>query len=88
MVWYVGGRSTWSRQPDLLPVNDALYQFVWYKRLQNDLNPDVAGVGESIDALIAGNAGQRPIYFAEELPIVPTVMLEETPPLWRYLPGD
>jgi hypothetical protein len=89
-LWY----GTWAdgtleqAAPNLLPVNDALYQFVWYKRLQNDLNPDVAGVGESIDALIAGNAGQRPIYFAEELPIVPAVMLEETPPLWRYLPGD
>ena len=85
-LWY----GTWAdgslqaAAPNVLPVNDALYQFAWYRRLQFDLNPDVAGVGESAPALIEANAGERPIYFAEELSIVPADALEPAPPLWRY----
>ena len=48
-----------------------------------DLHPHIAGIGESIDALIAANRGVRPIYFAQ-LP-APVAETEITPvgPLWR-----
>jgi hypothetical protein len=85
-LWYGawGDKSLAQSAPDLLPLNDALYQFAWYRRLQGDLNPDVTGVDESIGALLADNAGKRPVFFAERLPLVPSEHLEPAPPLWRY----
>ncbi len=89
-LWYGawGDGSLEAAAPHLLPLNDALYQFEWYRRLQGDLNPDVAGVADSIDALLAANAGVRPIYFAEKLGIVPADTLEPAPPLWRYVVAE
>lgn len=89
-LWY----GTWAdgslsaAAPGLLPVNDALYQFEWYKRLQRDLNPGVPGVGIAAPALIEANGAERPIYLAEALPIVSAEALEPAPPLWRYVPGE
>jgi hypothetical protein len=84
-LWY----GVWSRPGSadnlagVVPVNDSLYQFDWYRRLQGDLHPDIAGIGESVNALIAANRGSRPIYFAQ-LP-APVAETELTPagPLWR-----
>ncbi len=64
-LWY----GTWADKslsdaaPGLLPVNDALYQFDWYKRLQHDLNPNVAGVGMSVQALIDANAASARFFW-------------------------
>lgn len=85
-LWY----GTWGSgeiersAPGVIPVNDWLYQFDWYGRLQTDLYPGVEGAGESAQRLVEGNAGLRPIYFAEELPIVRRDTLVAAPPLWRY----
>lgn len=62
-LWY----GTWAsgeiarRAPGVVVVNEALYQFDWYRRLQATLHPDVEGAGESVEALIEANLGRRPI---------------------------
>jgi hypothetical protein len=84
-LWY----GTWASgdlaevAPGLIPVNDSLYQFEWYGRLQSDLYPALEGAGQSADALIAANAGSRPIYFAEEVLIPDGSTVERIGPLWR-----
>lgn len=84
-VWYGvwGSRELAEQIPDLVPVNNSLYQFDWYRRLQGELHPQIAGIDESVDALIAANRGVRPIYFAQ-LPLE-FAESELTPvgPLWR-----
>lgn len=63
-LWY----GTWASgeiaraAPGIVLVNEALYQFDWYARLQQTLHPDVAGAGTSADALIEANRGLRPIF--------------------------
>jgi hypothetical protein len=87
-LWY----SAWAsgdllqQAPGLVLVNDALYQFDWYRRLLGDVYPHVAGIDESFAELLAQNAGMRPIYFAEYLDSVPAENQEPIGGIWRYVP--
>jgi len=84
-LWYGvwGSGELAARVPGIIAVNDSLYQFDWYRRLQGDLYPGIAGIDQSVDALIAANQGVRPIYFAQLPAAVPPEMLEPVGPLWR-----
>ena len=87
-LWY----SAWAsgdllrQTPGLVLVNDALYQFEWYRRLLGDLYPHVAGIDDGFSELLAQNAHVRPIYFAEYLDSVPKENQEPAGGIWRYLP--
>ncbi len=65
------------------PINESLYQFEWYRRLQGDLHPEVPGIEQSVDAVIAANRGQRPIYFAQMPADVAQADVTQVGPLWR-----
>jgi hypothetical protein len=84
-LWY----GTWATgelaeaAPGLVPVNDSLYQFDWYGRLQADLYPGLDGVDDSAEALVVANAGSRPIYYADEVLIPEGSTVERVGPLWR-----
>ncbi|MGL4649304.1 MAG: hypothetical protein ACRC1H_07835, partial [Caldilineaceae bacterium] len=86
-LWY----GTWAAPQvtrlaaGTLPLNDALYQFGWYARLQEVRNPDLAGAGDSAQAVVAQNP-DRPIYFAEPLEWA-AGFLTPAPPLWRADPA-
>jgi hypothetical protein len=84
-LWYGvwGSGELAARAPGVVPVNDSLYQFDWYRRLQADLHPTIGGVGESVEALIAANRGQRPIYFAQLPTYVAEGELLPAGPLWK-----
>ncbi|HAJ38167.1 MAG TPA: hypothetical protein DCL15_21045 [Chloroflexi bacterium] len=84
-AWYGawGDRTLTAAAPGLIPVNESLYQFAWYQRLQRDLYPDVPAIDTSAAALVAANAGLRPIYFAEPPAWIDAVELEQVGPLWR-----
>ena len=69
--------------PGLTPINESLYQFDWYRRLQGDLYPQIPAIDQSVPALIAANRGQRPIYFAEKPEDIPPDELESSGPLWK-----
>lgn len=87
-MWY----GTWGNRMlaqngtrPVIPVNDSLYQFAWYRRLQGDLYPELPGVDDSFSELIAWNFERYPIYYTEELPIPDGMRLEAEPPLWRLV---
>lgn len=88
-LWYAawGDRSLERSASDVVLLNHALYQFNWYRRLQADLHPDVAGIAESVQAVLEQNP-QRPVYFSEQLPIVPPNTLTPTGVLWHYAPAQ
>ena len=65
------------------PINDSLYQFDWYRRLQGDLHPEIPGIDQSVDAVIAANRGQRPIYFAQMPANIAQTDVTQIGPLWR-----
>ena len=65
------------------PINESLYQFDWYRRLQGELHPEITGIDESVDAVIAANRGQRPIYFAQMPANVAQTDVTQVGPLWR-----
>jgi len=85
-LWY----GAWAdgellrQAPGTVLINDALYQFAWYHRLQADLHPAVAGGVNSVQELLARHRGRRPIFFTADLGLVPTDQLEAVGPLWRY----
>ena len=90
-LWYGawGSGELGDAAPGLIVINDWLYQFDWYQRLQGDLHPGVPGIGDSAAAAIRANAGARPVYFAEQLDDLAeqaggTLVAE--PPLWRFEP--
>jgi hypothetical protein len=85
-LWYGAWASgeLMAAAPGIIPLNDSLYQFDWYRRLQGALYPGVPGITESVERVIADNRGRRTIFFAEELPIVESDRLTPAPPLWRY----
>lgn len=88
-LWYGawGSGELSAAAPGLVVINDALYQFTWYQRLQRDLHPGVPAVGESAAAAVAANADARPVYFAEPLDDVAAAAggrLVAEPPLWRF----
>lgn len=87
-AWYGtwGDHSLQAAAPGLIPVNESLYQFAWYQRLQRDLHPGVAGIDQSAEELVAANAGVRPIYFAEQPAWIEAARLEAAGPLWRLRP--
>ncbi|MBK8046943.1 MAG: hypothetical protein IPK16_07350 [Anaerolineales bacterium] len=80
-VW--GSGEIAAAKPDITPVNDSLYQFDWYRRLQGELHPDIAGANESVDAILAGNRGVRPIFFTEEPTYLGVDAVEPAGPLWK-----
>ena len=87
-LWYGAWASgeILEAAPGTAFVNAALYQFDWYPRLLADLYPDLPGAGQSPLEVLQQNQGQRPIFFAEKLPLVPLEQLEPAGPIWRYVP--
>jgi hypothetical protein len=87
-VWYGmwGSGTLAARRPGIVPLNESLYQFEWYRQLQADLFPDVPAIGVSLAAVIAANRQQRPIYFAHVPATLPADDLVEAEPLWRLIP--
>ena len=87
-VWY----GTWASgslraaAPGLTPINQSLYQFDWYQRLQHDLYPDVPAIDQSVQAVVKANLGNRPIYFTEKPVWLAPASLEAAGPLWRVKP--
>lgn len=83
-LWYGAWASGELLQnaPDVVLVNYALYQYPWYRRLLQDLYPDVPALGQSWDTLLTANRPIRAIYFSEPLPIVPEDTLAARGPLW------
>lgn len=84
-VWYGvwGDGSLMEVASGLIPVNESLYQFAWYRRLQRDLYPDVPGIDVSVPHLVELYAGRRPIYFAEAPTWLDRNRLQKAGPLWR-----
>lgn len=84
-LWYGvwGSQEVEASRPGIVPVNDSLYQFDWYRRLQKELHPEIAGIDESVDAIIAANRGVRPIFFAQLPGNVAQDELLPVGPLWR-----
>lgn len=86
-LWYGIWGNMMLADKDPVAVNDSLYQFAWYRRLQGDLYPDLPGANESADALVEQNWLARPVYYVEELPVPPGMELIPQPsvsiPLWR-----
>jgi hypothetical protein len=84
-IWY----GTWAsgelaaKVPGLIPVNESLFQFYWYRRLQKDLHPTLPGIDQSVPALVAGGREGQPVYFAQ-LPVeYAQERIEAIGPLWR-----
>jgi hypothetical protein len=65
------------------PINESLYQFDWYRRLQGDLHPEIPGIAQSVDAVVAANRGKRPIYFAQMPANIAETDVTQVGPLWR-----
>lgn len=65
------------------PINESLYQFDWYRRLQRDLHPEVPGIDQSVDAVVAANRGRRPIFFAQMPANLAPADVTQIGPLWR-----
>jgi len=86
-LWYGawGDRSLAQAAPGLLVVNESLYQFAWYRRLQRELYPDAPGVDVSVGYLIETYAGRRPIFFAEAPAWLEPDRLERVGPLWQLV---
>jgi hypothetical protein len=84
-LWYGvwGSRELAAVAPGLAPINDSLYQFAWYRRLQGDLYDDIQGIDQSVDAVIAENRGKRPIFFAQLPAYLAPADLTEVGPMWR-----
>jgi hypothetical protein len=84
-LWYGawGSGELLAAVEGVIPVNDSLYQFDWYRRLQGDLHPTIEGIDESVDAVLAANRGGRPIFFAQLPDYVAQTDLIQTGPLWR-----
>ena len=85
--WYAqwGSQQFIETAPNLILINHSLYvQFPWYRRLVTELYPDIAGIGDSFESLLAKNQGICPIYFSEQLPAIPAERLYRVGVLWRY----
>ncbi|MEZ4661010.1 MAG: DUF2723 domain-containing protein [Caldilineaceae bacterium] len=87
-IWYGawGSGELLRMAPPPIFVNYALLQFPWYRRQLAAQYPDIPGLDQSLDQVIAANAGQHPIYFSEQLSVVPPEHLEPVGPIWRYKP--
>jgi hypothetical protein len=84
-IWYGvwGDGLLMKTAPGLIPVNESLYQFAWYQRLQHELYPDMPGIDVSVPHLVEVYAGRRPIYFAEAPAWLDNNRLKKVGPLWR-----
>jgi hypothetical protein len=87
-LWYGAWASgeLLAADPDLVLVNYSLYQFDWYRRLLRAQYPNVVGDTQSVEELLATQAGQHPIFFSEQLSVVSPNQLSPSGPLWRYQP--
>ncbi len=87
-LWYGAWASgeLLEQAPNLVVVNDSLYQFDWYRRLQGDLHPTIPGADEGFSELLMQNANERPIYFVEFLDTVPEENQEAHGDIWRFVP--
>lgn len=63
-VWGGGGLA----DRDLVLINSELYQFGWYRRLMQDVYPDVQAIGAAWTTLLAANQPVRPIVYVEPPP--------------------
>ncbi len=87
-LWYgawASGELT-RKAPGLVLINYSLYQFDWYRRLLRAQYPTVVDDQPSVEAILASQANQRPIYFSEQLSYVPEAQLQPVGPLWLYRP--
>jgi hypothetical protein len=67
-LWYGvwGGGGLGDR--DLVVVNSLLYQFGWYRRLMQDVYPDVPHMGARWPVMLEANQPLRPILYVEPPP--------------------
>jgi hypothetical protein len=87
-LWYgVWGSGELLRDGErkVIPLNDSLYQFAWYRRLQGELYPELPGAGATVHEFLEWNLSFYPIYFTEELPVPDGMSLVAEPPLWRLV---
>ena len=84
-LWYAAyADPAWQAEnPGITVINSSLYQFGWYSRLQQALNPDVPGSGGPLQTMLE-QSGSRPIYFAEQEAAPQPELLEADGPLWRF----
>jgi hypothetical protein len=86
-AWATGELLTTA--PDLVLVNYSLYQFPWYRRLLQDLYPELFTPdlhGAELAEVINVAASRRPLYFTEEFPEWSHLPLQPAGPFWRYAP--
>ncbi|CAN5618061.1 DUF2723 domain-containing protein [soil metagenome] len=85
-LWYGAWASgeLLHQTPNVVLINDSLYQFPWYQRLITALYPDVVGNSQSVAEILAANHGVHPIFFSTETSLVPAEQLEKVGSLWRY----
>jgi hypothetical protein len=82
-LWYgLWASDAFQANPDVIPVNDALYPYPWYRRLLAVRYPDVPGLDESLAAALAQR--DRAVYFTE--PPDPALNAAPAGPLW-HLPA-
>jgi len=88
-LWYGvwGSGELMAVAPGLTPLNEPLYQFAWYRRLQGDLHPELAGADMSVQAVVAANGAERPIFFTYPPAPFPGYVTEPVGPLWRLRPA-
>lgn len=85
-LWYgAWGSEALSDIPELVLINEALYQFDWYRRLLAQRYPDIQGIGGPFDRLLTANIGVRPIFLTEPMPELPGSR-QEVGPFWRLAP--
>jgi hypothetical protein len=98
-LWYGqwGSGELAESVPGLIFVNHGLYQFGWYRNLMQDhyqayyLRQDQARnplppLEVSFERFIYANRQLRPVYFAEQLPVVPAAELTPVGIFWRLDP--
>lgn len=85
-LWYGvwgSGALLHNGERSVVPLNDSLYQFAWYRRLQQDLYPELPGIGISALEAITWNRLTHAVYYTEELAVPEGTHLVAEPPLWR-----
>ncbi|MBU6351526.1 MAG: DUF2723 domain-containing protein [Chloroflexi bacterium] len=88
-IWYGlwGDRTLEEAAPGTIAVNESLYQFDWYRRLQRALHPQLAGLDLSAAQAVERYGEIRPVFFAYRPAWLDATQLEETGPLWRFKQG-
>lgn len=81
-LWY-GEWASDELPSNLVLVNDALYQFGWYRRLLKQRYPTIKGIDQTAEVLLRQNRGERPIFLVDEIGIVPEEQLIAVGPLWK-----